>query len=326
MKALLLILLAGSAQALEIKAPSPNSGTITPSTVSASNGYFSSGITASSVTATTGVVGGGAGGTVTSEIRVTGSGGAPPASGSSGSNTRFRIGAVDGNVLDFGNYATSPYGVWLQGSDRGDFSTKYPMALQPNGGSVGIGTASPCSTCTLHVAGGASVTGALTAGPARVGGTLFSWVGSSTTQGGGPGTIVGHSETIPANTLVNNGDMLEVFCLAKATTTSLSKILSVTVDGDQDGTGTSTNVARQWTNKSIITRTASTNLMHHAERERGDPAGTQGQSVDIDYTNTVAVASSFVVSCDIRADNNNTGPGDEVMDLKQMVIKYIPAP
>lgn len=223
--------------------------------------------------------------------------------------------------------------------------------INKQGGNVGIGTASPCSTCTLHVAGGASVAGNLSvdtrvaisttvsgngslrvrAGTGMGGGStpvvLFSWVGSSTTQGHAGGTMVGHSVTIPANTIVNDGDTIQVFCLAKATTTSTSKILSVTVDGDQDGTGTSTNVARQWTNKSSITK-YSTNLIHHAERERGDPAGTQGQSVDIDYVNAVNFAADFNISCDIRADAGltNTAPGDEVMDLREMIVTFIPAP
>jgi len=238
-------------------------------------------------------------------------------------------------------------------------SKTFTNGVGVTGGSLGIGTASPAtkldvngdaqfgsgatkSTFTttgdlltagkVYVSTTASGNGNLRvrAGTGNGGGTtpiiLFSWVGSSTTQGGGPGTIIGQKFTIPGNTLVNDGDWLEVFCLAKATTTSVSKILSVTVDGDQDGTGSSTSAARQWTNKSIVTRTTSTNLMHHAERERGDPSGSAGQSVDIDYTNTVAVATSFSVSCDIRADNNNTAAGDEVMDLKQMTIVYHPAP
>lgn len=39
--------------------------------------------------------------------------------------------------------------------------------LKTVAGKVGIGTASPCSTCTLHVAGGASVTGAFAVGQAN---------------------------------------------------------------------------------------------------------------------------------------------------------------
>ena len=80
MIALLLSLLCGTANALEIKAPSPNSGTITPAAISVS--------------------------TLT----------------------------VDTNTL------------------------------KTSEGKVGIGTASPCSTCTLHVAGGASVTGDMAVG------------------------------------------------------------------------------------------------------------------------------------------------------------------
>jgi len=104
------------------------------------------------VVASTAVIGGGASGDVTSEIRITGGGGAPPTSGSSGGNTRFRIGASDANVLDFGNYAAAPFSVWLQGNSRSDFTTQFPIVFNPNGGSIGIGTASPATK--LHMSSG----------------------------------------------------------------------------------------------------------------------------------------------------------------------------
>lgn len=158
--------------------------------------------------------------------------------------------------------------------------------------------------------------------------TLYSWFGSSTTDNTA-GEMIGAEYTIPANTMLNTGDTVEVWCIAKATTTSYSKQLVVSVDGDKDATGTSTSIARQWTNKSRIVRTTSTNLMHHAERERGDPSAGAGQSVDIDYTNTVSTSVDFKVQCLIKGDSTaplTTAAGDEVMDLKYMSVVFYPAP
>jgi len=157
---------------------------------------------------------------------------------------------------------------------------------------------------------------------------LFSWVGSSTTNGV-QSEIIGAQFTVPTTAMINVGDYIDIFCIAKSTTISFSKQLVVEVEGDKDSTGTSTNVARQWTNKSRVMRTTSTNLMHHAERERGDPAGAQGQSVDIDYTNTVNAGVAFAVRCLIKSDAAapaTTAAGDEVMDLKGMSVVYYPAP
>jgi hypothetical protein len=50
----------------------------------------------------------------------------------------------------------------LDNDDAGTDSLTTLVNITPTG--TGIGTASPCSTCTLHVAGGASVTGAFDVG------------------------------------------------------------------------------------------------------------------------------------------------------------------
>jgi hypothetical protein len=49
-------------------------------------------------------------------------------------------------TLSAGGYTASPYGMWLQAHDyRSGVSAQYPLILQPAGGNVGIGTASPTS-------------------------------------------------------------------------------------------------------------------------------------------------------------------------------------
>jgi hypothetical protein len=56
--------------------------------------------------------------------------------------------------LNFGNYPASPYSSWVQSSDG--IGNAWPIALNPLGGNVGIGTTSPSTT--LSVAGGISGT------------------------------------------------------------------------------------------------------------------------------------------------------------------------
>ena len=73
------------------------------------------------------------------KLDVSGTGGVPASSGTTQTGV-FRIrNSTVANVLDFGNYATSPYGSWIQSTDRTDLSQLYPIILQPNGGVVGIG-------------------------------------------------------------------------------------------------------------------------------------------------------------------------------------------
>lgn len=102
------------------------------------------------------------------EVRTGASGGGPATSGASGANTRLRVGAVDGNVLDFGTYAATPYGAWLQAHDRGDQSTNFPLFLQPNGGSIWTGTAARATNATTGFMGLPTCAGTPTGIPANI--------------------------------------------------------------------------------------------------------------------------------------------------------------
>ena len=106
------------------------------------------------------------GGTVSEKMRIDGSGnvivgttttnngtgkltvrqtpGAPATTGTATTNVGLRVTTNTSNsqALDFGVYNESPYGSWIQAINSGDSST-YPIILNPNGGSVGIGTTSP---------------------------------------------------------------------------------------------------------------------------------------------------------------------------------------
>ena len=86
---------------------------------------------------------------------------APLTSGSS-FNGNLRLGATGVNqVLDFGLGTT--FG-WLQAREKNDYNIKLILALNPNGGNVGINKSNP--TKSLDVTGDVAVSGDLTGGNA----------------------------------------------------------------------------------------------------------------------------------------------------------------
>jgi hypothetical protein len=79
---------------------------------------------------------------------------ADPATSGATANGHLRLGATSGDhVLDFGLSSSSTYS-WLQARNKTGYGTYYKLALNPNGGQVGIGTASPSSTLTVGNEGG----------------------------------------------------------------------------------------------------------------------------------------------------------------------------
>jgi len=90
------------------------------------------------------------------KLRVDGPDAAPATSGSSTTNGAFRIGAVGASTnlcVDAGvSTAGGVYG-WFQARSRGNYALNYDIVLNPNGGNVGIGVASPAFK--LDVAGSA---------------------------------------------------------------------------------------------------------------------------------------------------------------------------
>ena len=77
------------------------------------------------------------------KLNINGVGGSPATSGTT-QNGIVRIqNTSNNNTLDIGQVAGSPYGTWLQATDRSDLANTYPLMLQPTGGLVGIGTVAP---------------------------------------------------------------------------------------------------------------------------------------------------------------------------------------
>lgn len=87
---------------------------------------------------------------------------AAPSSSGVGFNGNLRLGATGANqVMDFGLGTT--YG-WIQARDKTGYGTNYILALNPNGGSVGVGTNTISSTLTVGNTGG-TIAGEITLNP-----------------------------------------------------------------------------------------------------------------------------------------------------------------
>ena len=59
------------------------------------------------------------------------------------SNGILQVGAAGNSALNIGSLSGSPYSMWMQVTDITGDSSNYPLGLNPSGGNVGIGTASP---------------------------------------------------------------------------------------------------------------------------------------------------------------------------------------
>ena len=80
--------------------------------------------------------------TFSSSVTATSATSSPATSGTT-QTASLRLAYSNGVGLDFGAYAGSPFGTWIQAVDRSALGSTYPIILNPNGGNVGIGTSSP---------------------------------------------------------------------------------------------------------------------------------------------------------------------------------------
>ena len=79
---------------------------------------------------------------------------AEPLSSGTAANGNLRLSGTSGShVLDFGLSSSSTYS-WLQSRSRTTYATNFNLALNPNGGNVGIGTSAPGSLLTVGRADG----------------------------------------------------------------------------------------------------------------------------------------------------------------------------
>ena len=227
--------------------------------------------------------------------------------------------------------------VTITGTGSKCFSVDDPTLVVDCGNDrVGIGTASPATT--LDVNGNAqfgsggtkstfTATGALTlAGGVRVGGTLYS-VSSSSNTGATNSTdwIIADQYTIPANTLSANGDSIGLFCIAKATTTSLTKGLEFSINGVRTNNGTTSVTDTRWVASLTLIRASASTGHWETSRQKGstfvsDISATAGASIDF--------TAAITVSCDLRSSSTAYGAaaGDENMISKMFRVRFNPAP
>lgn len=95
--------------------------------------------------------------------------GLPATSGTAVTGHAIIEGGTHSNMLIAGTDSSSPFGGWLQVSERTALGTSYPLLLNPRGGNVGIGTTNP--TKTLDVTGTLNASGNTTLGTTQ----NFSW-------------------------------------------------------------------------------------------------------------------------------------------------------
>jgi hypothetical protein len=74
---------------------------------------------------------------------------AAPANSGTTQAGSFRINSTSSAGIEMGIYNTSPYAAWIQGQNFADMSLTQPLALNPIGGNVGIGSTAP--SAKLHI-------------------------------------------------------------------------------------------------------------------------------------------------------------------------------
>lgn len=94
------------------------------------------------------------------KLTIVGTNNSPATTGTT-SNAIVRIDGGSNHALDIGTYSNSPWGAYLQSTDKSNLSSTLPLVLNPVGGRVGIGTSNP--TSTLEVNGAATNTTAFNA-------------------------------------------------------------------------------------------------------------------------------------------------------------------
>ena len=89
---------------------------------------------------------------------------AEPATSGLAANGNLRLsGSTGSHVLDFGLSSAATYS-WLQSRLKTNYATNYILALNPNGGNVGVGNIAPTSTLTVGNTTG-TISGEITINP-----------------------------------------------------------------------------------------------------------------------------------------------------------------
>jgi hypothetical protein len=152
----------------------------------------------------------------------------PATSGTTPTNPMLNLTNNRGIGLYVGGQHASPFGIWMQVADTTNLGVKYPLLLQPNGGSVGIGTPSPL--VVLHIlAGTAGSSGRSRLAHATSGAQIDTYVGASD----GCGIIVNNN---PLFFEVNSGERMRI---------TSGGVFKASTDGTYDSIGGTANEFNQ---------------------------------------------------------------------------------
>jgi|CXWL01.1.fsa_nt_gi hypothetical protein len=216
---------------------------------------------------------------------------------------------VYGNVTS--NYLHTGTGA-LYISDAADVNVRMTVL---DGGNVGIGTTSPCSTCTLHVEGNINASGVIGSKNGRVPVGLYISV-ASTASPAAAGEMDIYKYTLPANTLAADGDAVHIVCMSSTTTASFSKDMLVYFDDQIVVSGVSTGAQQLWKSEGRVVRASATTWKGYGERR-----------FDTSSTAKVNLAGTFdaTVATEIRCAAKGGGTAADMIGVI-MKVTYEPAP
>jgi hypothetical protein len=192
---------------------------------------------------------------------------AAPLSSGTGLNGHIRLGATGANqVLDFGIGTT--YG-WIQARDKTGYGTNYILALNPNGGNVGINKLAPAKS--LDITGDVGISATLTGG------------NTSTS------TISGFAANLYAPTLVSNAYTLQTSDNGKILT--FNNATNVTLNVPSLFTGFNCMIIQLGAGQVVFTQ-SSTTITNRSSFNK--TAGTNAIATIVGVTST-----SFIVAGDM---------------------------
>lgn len=88
--------------------------------------------------------------TPTNKLVVAGINAQPSALGTANTNATFRVDGSTNHALDFGTYTNTPFGSYISSQNKTS-TTGLPLALNPVGGNVGVGTNAPDNSALLDL-------------------------------------------------------------------------------------------------------------------------------------------------------------------------------
>lgn len=260
-----------------------------------------------------------------SKLHVVGSMQAPAASGT-GTNGMFRLGATPTTnlVLDMGVDATTNVYTWLQSRNQTNYAANYSLALNPNGGNVGVGSVAPnykldVQGGAINSSGGLCIAGDCKTAWSQVGGSQ--WTTSGTTINYGTGNV-GIATASPTEKLDVTGNV-KVTGNINATGTINAKYQDVAewVDSSQELPAGTVVVLDEEKSNQVIASTQS-----YDSRVAGVISLKPGVALGESGEGRVLVATTGRVKVKVDASNGPIKIGDLLVtsDKEGVAMKSVP--